>query len=137
MKIKSVDLKHEVLDYLSQRHELLTNNIANATTPNFKRNDITFKEGLEKETNKITDVEKTGDEIKLKTIHEKHFSGENSTMDTVKPFTEINTIQNNNGNNVDIEKEMLEITKNTQLYGVLASKVAGTYSKVKNLFKDS
>jgi len=137
MKIKSVELNHKVMDYLSERQDLLSNNISNATTPNFKRSDISFKEELESQINKKNGSEKTDDKMKLKTVHEKHISGENYSDGLMKPYKENNTIQNNNGNNVDIEKEMLESTKNAQLYNALASKVAGTYRKVKNLFKDS
>jgi flagellar basal-body rod protein FlgB len=134
MEIKSIDLIKKVMDYLVHRNDLLSSNISNATTPNYKRLDISFKDELEKYVNARN---KDDSGISLKTVDERHISGktENQNM-AFKTVAENSTYQNNNGNNVNIDMEMLESLKNTEQYSILAKKVAGTYSKIRSMFKD-
>lgn len=45
---RSVDFSHRYLDVLSLRQSVISDNIANIDTPNFKRSKISFESELEK-----------------------------------------------------------------------------------------
>ena len=130
---KSVDLMQRAMSASVLRAEVLDNNIANATTPNYKRRDVNFQSQLLRAINS----EKT-DQIPFKTSRTRHIPVFRP-MDyrEVKPkvFTEFNTYQNNNGNSVDIDKEMMESAKNSMYYSALAQRTAKEFNKIKMLLR--
>jgi flagellar basal-body rod protein FlgB len=48
---KMIDIAHRAIGAASLRAMVINNNIANATTPNYKRQDITFQSELERALN--------------------------------------------------------------------------------------
>lgn len=91
------------LDYSASKNNAISNNIANANTPNYKAEEVSFKNVLEyslqQQTNKQT--------------HPKHY-----TFPTAQAAAETNrkqTTYNHNGNSVDIDKEMADLAEN-QIY---------------------
>ncbi|MCG8569224.1 MAG: flagellar basal body rod protein FlgB, partial [Spirochaetes bacterium] len=120
--LKMIDIAQRGMDAAMMRSNVINNNIANATTPNYKRQDVTFGAELQRALN--TEKNYPGDP--LKTTHEKHIPGFRVTdYRTVKAkkIVEFNTYQNNNGNSVDIDKEMVESSKNTMYYNALAQRI--------------
>ncbi len=86
------------------RNELLTNNIANVNTPNFKRSDISFSSIMEQT-------------LDVKTTTEKH----------IKIVEQTDTKVRMDNNNVDIEYEMAEMAKNTIWYNFLSKKISDEF----------
>jgi flagellar basal-body rod protein FlgB len=112
----------------------LNNNIANVTTPNYKRQDITFQAELQR----ALDSEKYSPEVELKTTDERHIpTSRPIDYRTVMPnkVTEFNTYQNNNGNSVDIDTEMLESAKNTMYYNEIAQRMTKEFNKLKFILR--
>jgi flagellar basal-body rod protein FlgB len=130
---KSIDIMQRALSAASLRKEVLDNNIANASTPNYKRKDVNFQAELERALNS-----ENSPGIEMKTSREKHIPA-NRIKDykDVKPkiYTEFNTYQNNNGNNVDIDKEMMENNKNSLYYSALAQRIAKEFNKLKFILR--
>ncbi|MHB0912674.1 MAG: flagellar basal body rod protein FlgB [Armatimonadota bacterium] len=88
------------LDAASMRHSVIANNIANITTPGFKRSDVSFSEQLKQALDSPNTVQEVGNvapEVKL---------------DETSPANE-------DGNNVSIDKEMADLGKNTLEYEAL------------------
>jgi len=115
----------EALKGLSLRHKVLANNIANADTPNFKRSDVDFKSILEKIIK-----ENSKSSLSLKTTHPKHIPLLSSSYNTNK-FPIIKYTENKyrkDGNNVDIEKEIVEINKNYLLYNSVVELLSKEFS---------
>lgn len=131
---KSIDIMQRSMSASSLRSQVLNNNIANATTPNYKRQDITFQSELQR----ALDSEQSFPGVPLTTTNEKHipFMRVKDYKEVqAKKITEFNTYQNNDGNSVDIDKEMIEQSKNTMYYNALAQRAAKEFNKLKFIIK--
>ncbi len=121
------------LDAYSKRAEALANNIANVNTPNYKRKDIQFESFLEKA------LRDDGSTVIGKRTDEKHFKiGIENKLDGVEPsFIEENsTVMRYDGNNVDIEKEKVEQTKNNIRYQFATNKISGSFSLLRSVIRN-
>lgn len=112
----------------STRGELISNNIANASTPNYKRQDIDFKSVLDKEL-------RSGSKLRLKTTKSGHFSGSQTAAGGAK-FSENTNSSRNDGNSVDIEVEMAEMAKNSIYYNVMSNRAAGHFSNLNRVIQE-
>jgi flagellar basal-body rod protein FlgB len=72
---KALGSAERALIYRSQRAEILSNNIANADTPNFKARDLDFSTVLASETEKTPATL-----FSLKTTNVKHIAGKNQQV---------------------------------------------------------
>jgi len=99
------------LDVSSLRAEVIANNIANVETPNFKRKYVVFENALQEALE--------GKHLQLKRTDPKHITGSLSVSPRID--TDSSTTMRNDGNNVDIDREMTELASNTLRYRVLAS----------------
>lgn len=99
------------LDSAWLRNEVLSNNIANVDTANYKRSDVKFSNILE-------------NSINLKTTRDKHINPmSSSSSHSYEVYEDSNTNVRMDGNNVDIEYEMNELAKNTIWYNYLTQMV--------------
>ncbi len=108
------------LNACSLRNEVISNNIANADTPNFKASSVKFEEYVQA----ALENEQSG--IALKKTREKHMDiGSTQSLESVVPrvVTDKSTTMRMDGNNVDIENEMNELAKNNLEYYALLEKV--------------
>lgn len=132
--IMTQNILEKSLDAQSLRWSVLTNNIANATTPNFKRSDVTFTAQLDRALKSHINPYP----FEAKTTHSKHIPF-HETIDykTVMPKIQTeyyNTILNN-GNNVDPEYEMGEASKTMLLYEATTQMISRNYNKINMLLK--
>ena len=124
----TLDIGSRALSAASLRHEVLSNNIANVNTPNFKRSHVRFEDLLKQELG--LDREPL---MKVVRTHDRHlpiaFHGK------VRPVIEqdAGTNMRLDGNNVDIDIEMAEVAKNQLYYSALATAVGGHISKLKSV----
>lgn len=131
---KMIDIMQRSMSASTMRAQVINNNIANATTPNYKRQDITFQAELERALNS----EKM-EETPFTMTNDNHipvYRSKNYREVSPKKITEYNTYQNNDGNSVDIDKEMLESSKNTMYYNSLAQRTAKEFNKLKFLVRN-
>ena len=110
----------------ARRGELIANNLANVSTPGYKRQDIDFKSALKKEMDSSSSVE-------LKTTQNNHlaFSRQYSAVQN----SENSRISRNDGNSVDIEVEMAELAKNSIYYNVMTNRAAGHFSTLNQVIQ--
>jgi flagellar basal-body rod protein FlgB len=128
----NIDLFEKVLDALWLRNEVISNNIANVNTPGFKSSSVVFEDILKKE------LEEKGTGIKGYITHNKHIPiGKKGLMD-IRPQVVINknTALRNDGNNVDIDNEMAQLTKNTLKYNSIVQLVMKEFSILKNIINE-
>jgi len=133
---KSIDLMQRAMGASVLRAQVLNNNIANATTPNYKRHDINFQAELERALNS----EKEAPGVPFKMSSKKHmpsFKVKDYREVESKIITDYNTYYNNDGNSVDIEKEMVEASKNTMYFTALAQRTTKEFSKLKYLLRST
>jgi flagellar basal-body rod protein FlgB len=100
------------LDASQARSEATADNMANINTKGYKRKYVTFEESLKKSV----------DDLELKTDDEKHIKV-NSEYGSVNIKTDDSTSMNEDGNNVDIDNEMVNQSANALMYNALVTQV--------------
>lgn len=127
----NVDMYRIALDAAWVRNEAIAGNIANASTPGYKRKDVAFEEYLQQATKARN--------FKGYITHERHIPICASKLNYVKP----RIIQDNSnfsmridGNNVDIENEMALLAKNGIVYNTIIQKASGELRKLSNVINE-
>ncbi|GER71974.1 flagellar basal body rod protein FlgB [Weizmannia acidilactici] len=112
------------LQYASLRQKVISNNIANADTPNYKAQDVSFKNVLQDSV----------DSIKTYRTDPRHFDFSTDTAGA-SIVTEPNVTYNNNGNSVDVDTEMANLASNQIYYESLIELEKGKLSSLVNVVK--
>lgn len=99
------------LDASSLRQKVLADNVANVDTPGFKRSDVSFQEVL----GQALGEENSTTGLLLKRTSPQHLPGSNENAVT-GVVQEQNTSLRNDGNNVDIDREMANVAENGIYY---------------------
>ncbi len=111
------------LDGASTRQKLLADNIANASTPFYKRKDIDFVSTLKTMVN-------NQDDLSLKVTDKDHLDSGRAGSGKL-PFKKVTALDNfkyrNDENNVDIDHEMAELAKNDIYYNTLVQQLNVKY----------
>ncbi|KKE78366.1 flagellar basal body rod protein FlgB [Oceanobacillus caeni] len=114
------------LDYASTKNRVISNNIANVDTPNYKAKDVVFKNILDDAIQSNLEAKKTND---------KHLSFHSESNSTYRVITKNNTIYNHNGNNVDIDKQMSDLAKNQIYYNSLVDRMNGKFNSLRTVIR--
>lgn len=95
-------LVEQLMDLMAKRQQALSANVANMDTPGYRASDYSFQQELASMTMKTTDP--------------KHL---NPVDDSGARRFEVQSTVKPNGNDVDLERELTEITKNGMQYVTL------------------
>lgn len=107
---KMIDFNKKILDLYAKRQEILSSNIANADTPNYKSKDINFKD----EMNKI--IKKNYLHISLKKTSSHHLSAKKNNLSIVELYSIHDAKKQLNGNTVNMNHERVKFIKNMLKY---------------------
>ena len=89
---------------------MISTNISNIDTPDFKAHDINFEEQLQ-------EFIRSGDQLQLKSTNNKHFGPSNDGLKNMEPQPfELTDPSKSNGNNVNVDKEMGKLAENQIMY---------------------
>ena len=125
---RNLDIMKREMDVSVLRQNVISNNIANSDTPNFKRSVVNFESQLKR----ALDSEKVVP-FPQSITDEKHIAFD-KPMDwrEVSPRRVLDylTEAKNNGNNVDIEEEGMNALTNQLLYTTLAQVVSSEIQRV-------
>ena len=117
----SIPLLHKMLNLSARRQDAIANNVANETTPGYRRQDVAFDELLTDSMNRK--------QFRILKADPRHISASRGQH---KPV--IQTLQELKGqggnNNVNIETEMAEAVKNLQLYSTAAKLISGKFKSL-------
>lgn len=123
-----VDIVHRTMDVTSLRRNVIADNIANSDTPNFKRSNINFEAQLQRA---FESQKRPGLEARM--TNDKHIPfyqpidyknvGPRKVLDYL-------TESKSNGNNVDIEEEMMLALKNQLNYQLLTQVISDQFNQV-------
>lgn len=128
---ETIEYLEQALDGAAKRHQVISNNIANVDTPNFKRSDVPFLDELKKA------IKKTAfPSLKLATTHNMHISGLEKDPLKLVIVQQNNLTFRNDGNNVDIDKEITEMIKNNILYNSYLQLLISKLSGLKNIIEE-
>ena len=118
MKASSVsDLLFNQLSFRSDRQNVISSNIANINTPNYKTQDLVFESELKKVDN--------SKDLKMFTTNSKHLSQSMNIPKVNEPnLIEVKGLEEqNDGNNVNLDTQMSEMSKNKVLFDALQSSI--------------
>ena len=125
---KHIDILKRTMDVSLLRRDVMANNIANSDTPHFKRTVVNFESQLKR----ALESESVRRFPNLMT-HPRHIAFQRP-MDyrEVKPqrFWDYLTTGKNNGNNVDIEQETMDLLQNQLLYQTMTQSVISEFNRV-------
>ncbi|WP_300369518.1 flagellar basal body rod protein FlgB [Brachyspira sp.] len=128
---KTMKVAKKLLNVYGLRAEVISDNIANVSTPNFKRSDVTFEYQLAR----ALDSEKyNGMEAKRTDSRHFPFHMPMNYQDVSPNITvDYDTSYRNDKNNVDIDKEMSEEAKNTLRYQMFTQIVNAQYREIRRM----
>ncbi|AIQ13356.1 flagellar basal body rod protein FlgB [Paenibacillus durus] len=99
------------VDAANMRQNALANNVANVDTPNFKRSDVSFESFLREQERGLQSS------LRAKVTDSRHIQfGSTGNVPSPVIQTDKRTSMNNNGNNVDIDREMALSAENQLRY---------------------
>ncbi|MDS1029521.1 flagellar basal body rod protein FlgB [Bacillota bacterium LX-D] len=112
----------KALDAAALRESTIANNVANVNTPGFKRSYVNFEEALQKSLNPKSNFTLAADE-------QGHLQAAEN-LETLQPevATDYSTSMRQDGNNVDIDSEMVQAAMNMINYNFAAAKASSKLS---------
>lgn len=121
----SLGFLKKVLDLRSQRHNLIASNIANIDTPKYKTRNIAFEEHM----GQFLEIDESK---KMAQTDKKHLSAGGKRMETMAPELIMDNSKGGvDGNNVDMDKEMGELAKNSVLYKAATQMLGAKFDLIK------
>lgn len=115
----------------TMRQEVISNNIANVNTPRFRKSDLEFEDLLAKE---IYGDEQPEGKLQMTRTRDKHLPAQRRPFHAVPTIVEDeSTIMRTDENNVDIDTEMANLTKNQLYFNAVTKSLNGHITKLKNV----
>jgi flagellar basal-body rod protein FlgB len=109
------------LDAASERSTVIADNIANINTKGYKRKYVTFEETLKNSSN----------DLEMKTTDDKHMKINGDAGDIQVKQDSSNLKED--GNNVDIDNEMVNLAANNLMYNAMISQINSRISMTKEV----
>jgi flagellar basal-body rod protein FlgB len=129
------NLLEKALDTESLRRKVIANNIANVDVPHFKRSEVNFESEL---TRAIMEQQDPDNKLPAKLTDKRHIPFYvPREIESVRPRINLdyNTTARNDGNNVDIEKEVVDSAKNQLRYNAYITMLNNNYRNLKNAMR--
>ena len=122
---KTIGLLEQALDLRSERHRVITGNIANQDTPGYKAAEIRFHEAL--------DASLGAGGLSLETTHPGHVSSGGPSSPAAPPATPIpGASARLDGNTVAGEREMAKLAENTLMYDATIQMITSKFKTLKS-----
>jgi flagellar basal-body rod protein FlgB len=112
-----LDNMQRAMSRTTQRHAMLVDNLANVNTPNYKRKDMDFSIKLEQEMGSGA-------------------SHLNELQDEARQQDEDGTSMRVDGNNVDLEHEVMSLAETELHYQTLTDMAANYFSNMTNIIRE-
>jgi flagellar basal-body rod protein FlgB len=115
---RTASLLKEAMNYRAARQDMISSNIANADTPNYKPRDISFEQALVEKKNKI--LQNDSQKLKMAKTDGQHIESQEEKTDySPTLFFRDGHMARNDGNSVDIDVETTEMSKNSIMFNAL------------------
>lgn len=121
-----INVLDKAADAANSRNEILSNNIANVDTPNYKRKDVAFENYLERA---LIGPESLDERIADVNTHLSDFGG--------MTYTDHSTLSYRlDGNNVDMDTESAYLAENQIRYNALVEQIGQEFSRYKTVLSN-
>jgi flagellar basal-body rod protein FlgB len=118
----------KMLDVTMRRQEAISSNLANLDTPGYKAKDVVFQQELASSSNQLA----------LASTHSGHItlSSGSSTANSPVQLVDSDAPEKPNGNNVDLDHQMMEMNKNGMQYVMLIQNLGSTIKTLRAAITD-
>lgn len=113
------------MDAASLRSKVISNNLANLNTENYKRSYVNFEDTLKENT----------DDLELKTSEDKHIKN-TEDQGEISIQKDNTTSIREDGNNVDVENEEVNMVTNALMYSALVTAANNKLSVTKYIINE-
>jgi flagellar basal-body rod protein FlgB len=121
----TISILEKGLDYSSVKQKVISSNIANVDTPNYKAKDVNFSAFFAQEKAKVIEAKRTN-------IRHIPFQSSSGNLSIVNRK---NVQYNHNGNSVDLDKEMADLATNQIYYNALTERINGKFQTLQTVIK--
>jgi flagellar basal-body rod protein FlgB len=128
-------LLEKALDTETVRRKVISDNIANVDVPHFKRREVNFESELKRV---IRENEGDIDKYPANVTHDKHipfYRERDLTEAGIRVNHDYSTSYRNDGNNVDIDREMVDASKNMMRYNAFVTGLNHNFKMLKNAMR--
>ncbi|CAM3702890.1 flagellar basal body rod protein FlgB [Mesobacillus zeae] len=116
----------KAMDYSTLKQKVISQNIANVDTPQYKKKDVSFKSVLDEAMGTRLEANKTS--IRHLDFKENGESGYGTVIRQ-------NVNYNHNGNGVDLDKEMSDLATNQIYYNALTERLSGKFNSLQTVIR--
>jgi flagellar basal-body rod protein FlgB len=134
----NIPVVEKSLHGLTARQRAISENVANADTPGYKRLEVSFEGSLAKAIKGAKPQAEDG-ELDLKTSSGRHFSlGPNASADQVQAAMAQVTDETfrNDRNDVDVESEMAKLAETNVRYNTMATLARNKFDGLKSVLRE-
>jgi flagellar basal-body rod protein FlgB len=131
-------LLEKSLDASTLRSKVISNNIANVDVPHFKRSEVDFESELKRVIDEREEIR--NGKFEAYTTDSRHIPfDEERSVRSVRPRINLDysTTYRSDGNNVDIEKEMVDAQKTTMRYGSAVQSISQNFKMLKLVMRQA
>ena len=152
---RTIDITHLGMNGLMERQQAISSNIANVMTPDYQRKEVAFESQLAEimEKEDLKSYIKSQNSIEYRPPSVDVFTGEvhryrtpsmqekaylkSNTMEDFKPqyVTDVYSGTNGDGNNVELEREMMDLSKTGTKYLVLSNLQRRQFSNISTVIQ--
>lgn len=116
----------KALNYSTTKQKVISQNIANVDTPNYKAKDVSFKAVFNEALSESLIANRT---------NARHFVFNKTNQSSSTIITKNQVSYNESGNSVDIDQEMADLATNQIYYNALTERISGKFSSLQNVIR--
>lgn len=118
----TISTLENAINYANTKQKVISQNIANVDTPNYKAKEVTFKDTLNQT-------------MEAKLTNTRHIPFSASSSSSSKVVTRTDVAYNSNGNSVDMDKEMTDLATNQIYYNALIERISGKFNSLQTVIR--
>lgn len=122
--MNNIGILQSALDASSLRQQVISNNLANAETPDYKSKQVVFEDILKQQLSNQTNF------VGKRTDSRHVMIGKSADIPMAQTVENSDTVMQNNGNNVDLDKEMTQMGKNSLWYYTLTQQLTSQFQQL-------
>ena len=114
----------KAITFSTAKQKVISNNIANVDTPNYKAQEVRFNQAFGNEMQRLRALKTNSQHIDF-----------GSSSSNYRIISRNSTSYQQNGNNVDIDQEMTDLAKNQIQYNALIDRLSSKFNSLKTVVK--
>ena len=122
----TVSTLENALNYSSLKQKVVSQNIANVDTPNYKAKEVSFKAAFE---------QALGQSLEANRSDARHYQFKSRNGSAPGVMARNNLNYNENSNSVDLDKEMADLATNQIYFNALTERINGKFNSLQSVIR--